>query len=43
MNRLWEVNGRALELAMRLEDVVGTFCVGLAQSPYHVQRYCEHF
>ena len=43
MERLWEVNGQALELALRLEDVVGTFCVGLAQSPYHVQRYCEHF
>jgi guanine deaminase len=43
MNRLWSVNGDALELAMRLEDVVGTFCVGLAQSPFHVQRYCEHF
>jgi 5-methylthioadenosine/S-adenosylhomocysteine deaminase len=43
MERLWEVNGKALELALRLEDVVGTFCVGMAQSPYHVQRYCEHY
>ena len=41
MERLWEVNGRALELALRLEDVVGSFCVGLAQSPYHVHRYVE--
>ncbi|MGH8619909.1 MAG: amidohydrolase family protein [Burkholderiales bacterium] len=43
MDRLWEVNGQALELALRLEDVVGSFCVGLAQSPYPVQRYCEHY
>lgn len=42
MERLWSVNGRALELALRLEDVVGSFCVGLAQSPYHVHRYCGH-
>ena len=41
MERLWDVNGKALELALRLEDVVGSFCVGLAQSPYHVHRYCE--
>jgi len=43
MDRLWQVNGAALELALRLEDVVGTFCVGLAQSPWHVQRYVRHF
>ena len=43
MERLRKVNGEGLELALRLEDVVGTFCVGLAQSPYHVQRYVEHF
>ena len=43
MERLWDVNGEALELALRLEDVVGSFCVGMAQSPYQVQRYCEHF
>ena len=36
-----EVNGTALELALKLEDVIGTFCVGLAQSPYHVHRYLE--
>jgi len=41
MARLWDVNGQALELALRLENVVGSFCVGLAQSPYHVHRYCE--
>jgi len=43
MERLWEVNGEGLALAMRLEDVIGTFCVGLAQTPWHVQRYAEHF
>jgi guanine deaminase len=41
MERVWEVNGKALELALRLEEVIGTFCVGLAQSPYHVHRYCD--
>jgi 5-methylthioadenosine/S-adenosylhomocysteine deaminase len=43
IERLWNVNGEALELALRLEDVVGTLCVGMAQSHYHVQRYVEHF
>lgn len=42
MERLRSVNGKALDLALRLEDVVGSFCVGLAQSPYHVHRYCGH-
>ena len=41
MDRVWDTNGRALELALKLEEVIGTFCVGLAQSPYHVHRYCE--
>jgi len=27
------------ELAARLEPIVGSFCVGLAREPYHVQRY----
>lgn len=40
MDRVWDTNGRALELALKLEEVIGTFCVGLAQSPYHVHRYC---
>ena len=39
MERLWAANGKAFELAARLEDVVGTFCVGLASRPYHVHRY----
>lgn len=42
MERLLSANGKALELALRLEDVVGSFCVGLAQSPYHVHSYCGH-
>jgi guanine deaminase len=42
MERLLSANGKALELALRLEDVVGSFCVGLAQSPYHVHRYAGH-
>ena len=42
MERLWAVNGKAFELAARLESVVGTFCVGLAQRPYHVHRYIGH-
>ncbi|HYC43946.1 MAG TPA: amidohydrolase family protein [Burkholderiales bacterium] len=40
MERVWSVNGKALELALRLEEAIGTFCVALAQSPYHVHRYC---
>jgi len=43
MDRLWQVNAQTIALAMRLEDVVGTFCVGMARSPHSVQRYCEHF
>jgi guanine deaminase len=39
MDRLRSACGAALELALKLEDVVGSFCVGLAQSPYHVHRY----
>jgi 5-methylthioadenosine/S-adenosylhomocysteine deaminase len=42
MERLTSVNGAAQRLALALEDVVGSFCVGLASSPYHVHRYCEH-
>jgi 5-methylthioadenosine/S-adenosylhomocysteine deaminase len=39
MDRLRSTNGQALELAQRLEGVVGSFCVGLSQRPYHVHRY----
>jgi 5-methylthioadenosine/S-adenosylhomocysteine deaminase len=39
MDRLRSTCGAALELALKLEDVVGSFCVGLAESPYHVHRY----
>ncbi len=41
MERVWDTNGKALEVALRLEEVIGTFCVGLSQSPYHVHRYCD--
>ena len=27
------------ELAAKLEPIVGSFCIGLAREPYHVQRY----
>lgn len=40
MERLSAVNGAAQRLALALEDVVGSICVGLASSPYHVHRYC---
>ncbi len=39
MERLRSVNGEAQRLALRLEDVVGSICVGLASSPYHVHRF----
>ena len=41
MERTWALNGRALEAALRLEEAIGTFCVALAQAPYHVHRYCD--
>ena len=28
------------ELAVKLEDVVGSYCVGLARKPYHINRWC---
>jgi len=40
IERLRSVNADAVELAARLEDVVGSFCSGLAQTPYHVHRFC---
>lgn len=40
MERLRAVNGDAQRLALKLEDVVGSFCVGLASGPYHVHRFC---
>ena len=42
MDRLRGANGEAQRLALKLEDVVGSFCVGLASQPYHVHRFCGH-
>ena len=39
MERLRTVNGPAQRLAFALEEVVGSFCVGLARTPYHVHRF----
>jgi guanine deaminase len=41
-DRLRAVNADAKEFAQKIEDVVGMYCVGLAQSPYHVHRFCGH-
>lgn len=38
--RLQAANAEEIALARKLEEVVGSFCVGLATSPYHVHRYC---
>jgi guanine deaminase len=42
MQRLRSVNKDAWALAMRLESVVGSFCVAIAREHYHVERYCSH-
>ena len=41
-DRLRAANADAKELALKIEEVVGLYCVGLAQTPYHVHRYCGH-
>jgi 5-methylthioadenosine/S-adenosylhomocysteine deaminase len=38
--RLRAANAEELATARKLEELVGSFCVGLATSPYHVHRYC---
>lgn len=38
--RLSAANAEAIALSRKLEEVVGSFCVGLATTPYHVHRYC---
>ncbi|MBI4182424.1 MAG: amidohydrolase [Proteobacteria bacterium] len=37
--RLRQANAANRELVGRLEDLVGTFCVGLSRQPYHVERH----
>lgn len=39
MARLRNVNAAARDLALRLEPVVGSFCMALACRPHHVQRF----
>jgi guanine deaminase len=41
IERMRGVNAEALELAHRLEPVVGSFCIALGSQPYHVQRFVE--
>ncbi len=40
VERLRAANAEARDLALRLEDYVGGFCVGLAKEPYHIERLC---
>jgi len=40
IERLREKGKRSSALAFKLEEIVGSFCVGLANTPYHVHRYC---
>ena len=40
MQRLREKGKQSTALALKLEEIVGSFCVGLAKTPYHVHRYC---
>jgi 5-methylthioadenosine/S-adenosylhomocysteine deaminase len=37
--RLSAANAEAIALSRRLEELVGSFCVGVAAKPYHVHRY----
>lgn len=37
--RLAELNGPAKALGAQLEGIVGSFCVGLSNAPYHIHRY----
>ena len=39
IERMRGVNADALELANRLEPVVGSFCIALGSQPYHVHRF----
>jgi guanine deaminase len=41
IERMRGVNAEALELANRLEPVVGSFCIALGSQPYHVHRFVE--
>jgi guanine deaminase len=39
VERMRGVNADALELANRLEPLVGSFCIALGSQPYHVHRF----
>ena len=39
--RLAAANEPMRLLAEKLQDVVGTFCIGLARQPYHIDRYAS--
>jgi hypothetical protein len=41
VERMRGVNADALELANRLEPVVGSFCIALGSQPYHVHRFAS--
>jgi len=41
IERMRGVNAGALELANRLEPVVGSFCIALGSQPYHVHRFVQ--
>ena len=41
VERMRGVNADALELANRLEPVVGSFCIALGSQPYHVHRFVQ--
>jgi 5-methylthioadenosine/S-adenosylhomocysteine deaminase len=41
IERMRGANAEALELANRLEPVVGSFCIALGSQPYHVHRFVE--
>lgn len=40
MERLREKTRTSVALAEKLEEIVGSFCVGMANTPHHLHRYC---
>lgn len=40
VDRLRSATADMRELSVKLEDVVGSYCVGLTRQPYHINRWC---
>ena len=40
MECLREKTRMSIALTEKIEEIVGSFCVGVANTPYHLHRYC---